>query len=80
MSVVARIGKRYTLVIPREIRKIVGLKEGSRVLLRVSGRSIIIDPLPEDPFKVLEKVIGEPYREEVDENKAIKWLLKNAHS
>ena len=31
--------------------------------------------LPDDPFKILEKTIGEPYREEVGEKRAIEWLV-----
>lgn len=39
------------------------LKEGQRVLVRVEGKRIIVEPLPEDPYKVLEEVIREPYLE-----------------
>lgn len=80
MSAIVRIGKKYTLVIPKNIREKLKLKEGSRVLLRISGNTIVIEPLPELPFEVLGEVIGEPYSEKVDEEKAVKWLMKNAGS
>jgi len=78
LSAIVRIGKKYTLVIPKNIREKLKLKEGSRVLLRISGNTIVIEPLPESPFEVLGEVIGEPYSEKVDEEKAVKWLMKNA--
>ncbi len=80
MSVISRIGRRYTIVIPKEIRKKVNLKEGSLVIIRVADNKIIIEALPDDPFKVLEEVIGEPYSEEKDEEKAIEWLMEYASS
>ena len=80
MSVITSVGKRYTIVIPKEIREKVKISEGSKVLISVRSGKIIIEPLPEDPFKVLGEVIGEPYKEEVDERKAMEWLMKNASS
>lgn len=78
MSVVSRVGKRYTIVIPKEIREKVRLREGSIVIIRVVDDKIVIEALPDDPFKVLEEVIGEPYHEESDERKAIEWLMNHA--
>ncbi len=78
LSEEAVIGKRGVLVIPKEIREKLGLKEGRRVLIGVEGGKIIIEPLPSDPFKVLEEVIGEPYREEVDEERAMRWMREHA--
>ncbi len=78
MSAIVKVGKRYTIVIPKEIRERVKLKEHSKVLMRVCRNRIIIEVLPDDPFKVLERTIGEPYKEEVDERKAIEWLMRNA--
>ncbi len=80
MSVISRIGRRYTIVIPKEVRKKVNLKEGSLVIIRVADNKIIIEALPDDPFKVLEEVIGEPYSEKKDEEKAIEWLMEYASS
>ncbi len=80
MSVISRIGRRYTIVIPKEIREKVNLKEGSLVIIRAIDNEIIIETLPNDPFKVLGEVIGEPYSEEKDEEKAIKWMREHASS
>ena len=78
MSVVSRVGRRYSIVIPKEIREKINLKEGDLVLMMVVDEKIIIEPLPEDPFKVLEEVIGEPYEEERDEKRALEWLMRHA--
>ena len=74
----ATIGRRFTLVIPKSIREGLGLKEGQRVLVCVEAGRVIIEPLPENPLQVLESIIGEPYSEATDEEKAEKWLRENA--
>ena len=58
MSEESVIGRRYTLVIPKAVREELTLKQGQRVLIRVEGKRIIIEPLPWDPYKVLEEVVG----------------------
>jgi len=76
----AVIGKRNTLVIPKAIREKLNLKEGQRVLMRVEEGKIVVEPLPWDPYAVLERVIREPYEEAKDETKAEKWLREHASS
>lgn len=78
MSEESLIGRRYTLVIPKAIREELKLKQGQRVLIRVEGKRIVIEPLPWDPYKVLEEVVGEPYEEEREEVKAEEWLKNHA--
>ncbi len=80
MSAVVRVGKKCTIVIPKSIRKRIGIKEGTKLLLITIGKSIVIEPLPDDPFSVLEKIITYPYREEVDEKKAMEWIKRRAGS
>jgi len=78
MSEEAVIGRRYTLVIPKAVREQLTLRQGQRVLICVEGGRIIIEPLPWDPYKVMEEVVGEPYEEEREEVKAEEWLKKHA--
>lgn len=74
----AKIGKRFTLVIPKEIREDIGLQEGQKVLIEREGNGIRIEPLPVKPFDVLGKVLGkESYKEEWEEA-AEEELLKEA--
>lgn len=77
MSDESVIGRRYTLVIPKAVREELALKQGQRVLIRVEGKRIVIEPLPWDPYKVMEEVVGEPYEEE-EEVKAEEWLRSRA--
>ena len=55
-----------------------GLKEGQRVLVRAEAGKVIIEPLPSDPYRVLEEVIGEPYDEGEEEARAEEWLRGHA--
>jgi len=80
MSEVAIIGRRYTLVIPKSIRRKLDLKEGQKVLIRLEKGRILIEPLPSNPLSVLEEVVGEPYEERKDEAKAERWLRNRANS
>jgi AbrB family looped-hinge helix DNA binding protein len=78
MSEESIIGRRYTLVIPKAVREELTLKEGQRVLIRVENGRIVIEPLPWDPYEVLEKIVGEPYEEEREEARAERWLKSHA--
>lgn len=78
MSEEVVVGRRYTLVIPKNIREKLGLKEGQIALARIEEGKIIIEPLPSDPFKVLGEVIREPYNETKEEAKAERWLRQHA--
>ena len=66
------------MVIPKNIREKLGLKEGQIALARIEEGKIIIEPLPSDPFKVLGEVIREPYNETKEEAKAERWLRQHA--
>lgn len=78
MSEQAVIGKRFTLVIPKKVRERLGLREGQRVLVRVEEGKVVVDPLPWNPYQVLEEVVGEPYQEEREEVEAERWLKDHA--
>jgi antitoxin MazE len=47
----ARIGKKYAIYLPKAIIEALGLKEGERVLLRVSGNTLILESL-QDPIQI----------------------------
>ena len=78
MSETTFVGKRYTVVIPKAVRERLRLEEGQRVLIRARGSEIVLEPLPRDPFKTLDRLIGEPYDEAKDEKKAEEFLKKVA--
>jgi len=51
LTIKTSIGKKYTLYIPKAIVKALGLKEGEKVLLRVSGNTLIVEIL-QDPIQL----------------------------
>ncbi|AKG38452.1 hypothetical protein MA03_03010 [Infirmifilum uzonense] len=71
---VVRVGRRYTVVVPKRLREKLGLKEGDLLRIRIENGKLILERVA-DPFRVLEAVIGEPYSEEKEEKKAERWLL-----
>ena len=47
MAFEVRLGSRGRILIPAEVRRAMGLKEGSVLILRVEGESIILTPKKE---------------------------------
>ncbi len=81
MSEEIMIGRRYTVVIPKSIRKKMGLREGQKLFLSEQSGKIIIEPLPSDPYKTLASVLGDfTYIEEKHEKATEGWLKKAARS
>ncbi|MBD3159899.1 MAG: AbrB/MazE/SpoVT family DNA-binding domain-containing protein [Candidatus Lokiarchaeota archaeon] len=50
----SRIGKKYTIYLPREVVEETEVEEGMKILIRVEGNQIIIEPLP-DPVTLAVK-------------------------
>ncbi|MFQ5712333.1 MAG: AbrB/MazE/SpoVT family DNA-binding domain-containing protein [Candidatus Geothermarchaeales archaeon] len=42
---VSKVGKKYTIVIPQEVREKTSIREGDRVVWTVKGGQIIIKPV-----------------------------------
>ncbi len=42
-----RVGKRRTIVIPKEVAEKLGISEGTRLELEVRGESIVLRPIPD---------------------------------
>ncbi|MBS7625777.1 AbrB/MazE/SpoVT family DNA-binding domain-containing protein [Candidatus Bathyarchaeota archaeon] len=72
---VVKIGKRYTVVIPKSFREKLGVKEGQLTELTLEKGKLILVPKTSDPFKRLSELIGEIKYDEKTEKKAEKWLL-----
>jgi len=47
----ARIGKKYAIYLPKAVVEAIGLKEGEKVLLKVTGKTILLESL-QDPLKL----------------------------
>jgi len=51
LTVETRVGKKHAIYLPKVIVKAIGLREGQRVLLRVVGNAVILEPL-QDPIEL----------------------------
>jgi len=58
MSVSVRVDKKGRIVIPKEFRDALGIREGDELVLMLKGGRVIIEKA-EDPLKILEEVLGE---------------------
>ncbi len=77
MSAVAKVSRRYQVVIPKEIRKVLGIKEGDMVLLAIEGDEIRIRKLRN--FLELEGSLkGEDLGPEEIRKRAEKEIAKDA--
>lgn len=77
-SEVVRVGKKFTIVIPKKVRERLNIKEGEILGIKIEGEKIILEPKRFDPFKVLERVVRESYDEGKDEARTERWLMENA--
>ncbi len=58
MSVIVRVDSKGRIVIPKEFREAIGIREGEEVRLSLNGNKIIVERI-EEPLKVLEEVLGD---------------------
>ena len=56
MSVRVRVDSKGRVVLPKEFRDALGIREGDELILVLKSGKIIIEKA-EDPFKVLEEVL-----------------------
>jgi len=64
-------------VILKEIVSKMESMEGTELLIRINDNKKILESSQEDPFRVLDELISEPYNERIDEKRAEEWLLRN---
>lgn len=79
-SEIVKIGKRYTIVIPKSFREKLGIGEGQLSEMKLEEGRLVIIPKAPDPFKKLDELIGDISYDEKIEKKAEKWLLGRASS
>ena len=81
MSEEVRIGKRFSIVIPKRVRKLLELREGQTAMVSAEDGRILVEPLPDDPYGALEDALGDfSYSEERYEKTAEEWLRRVARS
>lgn len=79
MSEEVSIGRKFSVVIPKSIRRRLQLREGQKALVALEGERIVIEPLPEDPDAVFDKILGDfSYSEDQHEKATEEWLKRIA--
>ncbi len=71
---VIRVGRKFEIVIPKNVRERVNIEEGDLLEVEVEENKIILKKVKYNPYEVLKRVVGESYNEEIDEKKAERWL------
>ena len=53
-----RVGERGRIVLPKDFREALNIREGDELVLTLRGNKVIIEKA-EDPFKILEETLGD---------------------
>lgn len=53
-----RVDSKGRITLPREVRETLNIKEGDELIITIKGNKIILEKV-EDPFKILERVLGD---------------------
>ncbi len=56
MPVVRTLAKGQ-VVIPKEVRRALGIKPGTKLHVRIEGKEAILFPLPDDPIRALRGIV-----------------------
>ncbi len=79
MSYVVIIDERGRMVLPAEVRRRLGIRKGSRVLLRVTSDSsaeiIILDRLYEEVSKIFDEKFRDWKEEDHEASKMLEMML-----
>jgi len=65
--VVSRVGRKYTVVIPREVRAKIPVKEGEPIVWEVEGERIVIKPTSLRRLAGIVKSVRIPAEQEASE-------------
>jgi AbrB family looped-hinge helix DNA binding protein len=69
VSKTIRMGKNGTVAIPKEIRDLLGIKEGTVLKVEIADNAVIIRPLRPRRVKIgerIQKIVEEMKREELE--------------
>jgi len=72
---VVKIGKRYTVVIPKGFREKLGVKEGQLTEVTLEKGKLVLVPKISDPFRRLSELIGDVAYDEKTERKCERWMF-----
>ncbi len=70
--------ERYRVTIPRHVRKNFKVTKGQKFFLIPYGNDLLMKPVPKDPSKRLDDIIGVFEFNRAVRRKAEKWALEQA--
>ena len=74
-GIIIKLGKRFTITLPKEIREKLPLKEGNRLKLVRKSSHLEIYPLDDDPHKRLAQLLNKVDYRKVNLNKESEEFL-----
>jgi AbrB family looped-hinge helix DNA binding protein len=75
MSLV-EVDPRFRVTIPKDIRKALNVIEGQKLYVVSYGDSLIMKPVPAEPSRRLDQIIGDFQFDRKARAKAEEWLLR----
>ena len=54
---VVKTSAKGQVVIPKEVRRALGIKPGTRFHVRAEGSEVVLFPLPDDPIRALRGIV-----------------------
>jgi len=77
MNIEREIGEKGQVVIPKDIRKFLGLQRGQKVIFEVREKEVVLKP--SDPEKFLEDFLNVPKLKKPLKTKDIKRMLEEQY-
>ncbi len=73
-----QVDERHRLTLPKDVRQKFRIVKGQKFYLVPSGEDLIMKPIPKDPAKKLDEILGEFTFDREARRTAERWLLKEA--
>ena len=71
-----QVDERHRLTLPKDVREKFRIVKGQKFYLVPSGDDLIMKPIPRDPAKKLDEILGDFTFDREARRRAEKWLLK----
>lgn len=78
MSVI-QVDNRHRITLPKEIRKKFRIVQGQKFYVVPFGKELLMKPVPENPARKLDELVGEFKFDRHARRKAEKWLFENTN-
>ena len=73
-----QMDERHRLTLPKDVRQKFRIVKGQKFYLIPSGNELIMKPIPKNPEKKLDEILGKFTFDRKARGRAERWLLKEA--